>query len=449
VEATRTVDVADWIDARPIGPRQWRIVALCGAVALLDGLDLQAIGLAAPAMGSALGIAPKDFGPVFSAALAGLALGAFALGPVADRLGRKGVLVAATLLFGLATLATARATGLGDLLPTRFLAGLGLGGAMPSFISLASEYIPRPRRAAAVSLLWAGFPLGGVVGGLLGSHIIPAYGWPSIFLVGGALPIVVAVVLLAVLPESASSMVARGRSSADVARTLRRVFPDFPPGDTGGFAADRDAPAARGTARDLFTGGRGLGTALLWVSFFFAFLSLVTNSSWSPLLLKGLGVPPETTAVALAAYNFASLIGSAVAGALVVRWGPARVLPLALALGAASYAAVGWSAPSVAGITAAEALFGLTMGCASSGLIALSAVFYPVAVRSTGIGWATAVGRAGSFAGPLAVGLLVGAHRGVAEVFAAVAVAVLLGAAASLGLGRGPARPGASIGAKP
>lgn len=446
MDTTRTIAVADWIDARPIGPRQWGIVALCGAVALLDGLDLQAIGLAAPAMGSALGIAPKDFGPVFSAALAGLAIGAFALGPVADRLGRKGVLVAATLLFGLATLATARAGGVGDLLATRFLAGLGLGGAMPSFISLASEYIPRPKRAAAVGLLWAGFPLGGVMGGLLGSRIIPAYGWPSIFLVGGALPVAVAVVLLAALPESASFMVARRYPAARVARTLRRVFPDFPGDGAPRFTVDRGAAAPRAAARDLFAGGRGFGTLLLWVSFFFAFLSLVTNSSWSPILLKGLGVPPETTAVALAGYNFGSLFGSAAAGALVARFGPARVLPLALALGAASYAAVGWSAPSVAGITAAEALFGLTMGCASSGLIALSAVFYPVAVRSTGVGWATAVGRVGSFAGPLAVGLLVGAHWSVAAVFAVVAAAVLIGAAASLGLrverGPAPARPG-------
>ena len=152
---------------------------------MLDGLDLQSIGLAAPAMIAQLHIAPQVFGLVFSAALAGLALGAFLLGPLADRVGRKRVLVGATFCFGVFTLATAYADDLPELLACRFLTGLGLGGAMPSFISLASEYVPKARRAAVVSLLWAGFPLGGVIGGVLGSWIIPAYGWQSIFLVGG------------------------------------------------------------------------------------------------------------------------------------------------------------------------------------------------------------------------------------------------------------------------
>src|SRR6266851_3156848 len=152
-------------------------------------IETRPIGLAAPAMGGELHIAPQAFGLVFSAALAGLALGAFLFGPVADRAGRKRVLVGATFCFGFFTLATAYAGSLPELLACRFLAGVGLGGAMPSFISLASEYVPKARRAAVVSLLWAGFPLGGVVGGLLGSRIIPAYGWQSIFVVGGVLPI--------------------------------------------------------------------------------------------------------------------------------------------------------------------------------------------------------------------------------------------------------------------
>jgi AAHS family 4-hydroxybenzoate transporter-like MFS transporter len=428
------VDVGRLIAAQGIGGGQWLVIGLCALVALLDGLDLQSIGLAAPAMTAELRIPPPTFALVFSAALAGLSLGAFTLGPVADRIGRKRVLVAATLCFGLFTLATAYAGSLGQLLVIRFLAGAGLGGAMPSFISLASEYVPAPRRAAIVSLLWAGFPLGGVVGGLLGARIIPAYGWPSIFLAGGVAPIAIALVLAAVLPESPAFLINRRRPAAEVARTLRRVFPTLSLPADARFVLTREA-TANASVRHLFTAGRGAGTVLLWIAFFFAFMALVTNSSWSPILLRIEGMPIERSAVALAAYNFGSLFGSAAAGWLVARFGPARVLASTLAGGAVAYAAIGWAAPSVAGVTAAQTVFGLLLGCASSGLIAVAAISYPSAVRSTGVGWATAMGRFGSFSGPLAVGALVARHWPIGAIFTALAGATLVGALACLLMG--------------
>jgi MFS transporter, AAHS family, 4-hydroxybenzoate transporter len=426
-----TVDVGALIDAQGIGRAQWEVIGLCALVALLDGLDLQSIGLAAPGIGAQLHIAPQSFGMVFSAALAGLALGAFALGPMADRIGRKGVLVASTLCFGSFTLATAYVSDVGELLAFRFLAGAGLGGAMPSFISLASEYVPGLRRAAMVSLLWAGFPLGGVVGGLIGSWIIPAYGWPSIFIVGGLAPIVVALLLLAALPESAAFLINRGRPAVQVARTLRRMFPNADVPAEAHFLM-RQESTSDATVRQLFTSGRALGTVLIWVAFYFAFMILVTNSSWSPTLLRDLEVPIERSAVALAAFNFASLFGSAAAGALVARFGPVRILPLTLAGGAIAYGLVGWAAPSATAVTVAQSAFGLLLGCASSGLIALAAIYYPSAIRSTGIGWSTAIGRFGSFSGPLVVGAMLAAHWPAQAVFAAIAGSTLIGVVACL-----------------
>jgi AAHS family 4-hydroxybenzoate transporter-like MFS transporter len=399
---------------------------------MLDGLDLQSIGLAAPAMGAQLHIASQAFGMVFSAALAGLALGAFLLGPVADRAGRKRVLVAATFCFGVFTLATAYAGSLPELLTCRFLTGFGLGGAMPSFISLGSEYVAKTRRTAVVSLLWAGFPLGGVVGGLLGSRIIPAYGWQSIFLVGGVLPILLSIILAIALPESVSFLVAAGKSRDRIGRTLRRIFPDVTiTGETRFEFVKESAP--RATVLELFGSGRAAGTLLLWASFFFAFMILVTNSAWSPILLRRVGIAAEQSALALALalYNFGSLFGSAAAGMLLNRFGILRVLPPTLTLGALAYAMVGWSAPSFGSVMVAQGLFGLLLGCASSGLIALSAIYYPVAIRSTGVGWATGMGRLGSFVGPLAVGQMVGAQWEVPTVFAALGGSVLIGAVAS------------------
>jgi MFS transporter, AAHS family, 4-hydroxybenzoate transporter len=414
--AERVLDVAALIETRPIGLAQRTVIALCAFVAMLDGLDLQSIGLAAPAMGGELHIAPQAFGLVFSAALAGLALGAFLFGPVADRAGRKRVLVGATFCFGFFTLATAYAGSLPELLAWRFLAGVGLGGAMPSFISLASEYVPKARRAAVVSLLWAGFPLGGVVGGLLGSRIIPAYGWQSIFVVGGVLPILLSMLLAIALPESVSFLVATGKSEDRIGRTLRRIFPDVSTAGEIRLEFVKEI-APRATLLQLFRAGRAAVTLLLWASFFFAFMILVTNSSWSPILLRRVGIAAEQSALALALFNFGSLFGSAAAGMLLNRFGTLRVLPPTFTLGALAYATVGWSAPSLNAVMMAQGLFGLLLGCASSGLIALSAVYYPVAIRSTGVGWATGIGRLGSVAGPLAVGQMVGAQWDVPTIF--------------------------------
>lgn len=438
-------DAGAWIDANGMGWRQWRIAGLCAFVALLDGLDLQSIGLAAPAMGAQLRIAPPAFGVVFSAALAGLAIGAFILGPGADRLGRKTVLIAATLWFGVFTLLTARATGLNELLLYRFCAGAGLGGAMPSFISLASEYVPSFKRATVVSLIWAGFPLGGVLGGLLGSWIIPAFGWPSIFIVGGVIPVIVAALLIWALPESVSFLVHGGAPPARIARALRRVYPSAPAGPATRFVPTRGEKPGKTPVGALFTQGRATGTILLWISFFFAFMVLVANSSWSPILLRIEGLPVQQSAVALAAYNFGSLLGSSAAGYLVTRFGGARVLSATLAAGAFAFACVGWGAPSMAAVTAAESMFGLLLGCASSGLIALAAVFYPGAIRSTGIGWATAAGRIGSATGPLVIGALAGAHWPVPVIFMLVAGSVLIGALACALMGL-PRRQGGDAG---
>jgi AAHS family 4-hydroxybenzoate transporter-like MFS transporter len=435
--AERVLDVGALIETRPIGPAQWTVIGLCAFVALLDGLDLQSIGLAAPAMIAQLHIAPPVFGFVFSTALAGLALGAFVFGPLADRIGRKRILVAATFCFGVFTLATAYAGDLPQLLVCRFLTGLGLGGALPSFISLGSEYVPKARRATIVSLLWAGFPLGGVIGGVLGSWIIPAYGWQSVFLVGGVVPILLSMILAAVLPESLSFMVAAGKPADQIGRTLRRIFPDVSITGETQFEFTREA-ATRAHVLELFRSGRATGTTLLWISFFFTFMILVTNSAWSPILLRRAGIAAEQSALALALFNFGSLFGSATAGMLLNRLGVLRVLPPTLVLGALAYAMVGWSAPALDAVMAAQGLFGLMLGCASSALIAMSAIYYPVAIRSTGVGWATGIGRLGSVTGPLVVGQMVGAQWDVPTIFAVAGGSVLIGAVASTLMGLRP-----------
>ena len=433
--ASPSFNVSELIDTQPIGVFQIRIVALCAVVALLDSLDLQSIGLAAPAMIADLQIRPSSLGAVFSTALAGLALGAFSFGLLADRVGRKAVLVGATVCFGVFTICTALAPNLNVLLVYRFCAGLGLGGAMPSFISLTSEYVPRRLRAPAIALLWAGFPLGGVFGGLLGSWIIPALGWQSVFWVGGALPLLVGAILVLGLPESISFLVATAAPADRVRRLLQNAYPSASVPADAKFVLNEERAGGVSALR-LFAMGRAVGTTVLWISFFIVFMMLVTNSAWAPTLLKREGIDIGQSALAMAAYNLGAMIGTVVAGWLVMGIGAAIVLPIVMLGSAVSLGLVGYAAPSAQLVTTLEGLFGLFLGCGSSGLIALAAIYYPTAIRSTGVGWAMGMGRVGSFAGPLAVGSLVATGLSTIGVFVALGLPALIAAATTVIAGR-------------
>ena len=428
-------NVSELIDSQPLGTFQVRIVVLCGVVALLDSLDLQSIGLAAPAMIVDLRIQSSSLGAVFSAALAGLAFGAFSFGLLADRVGRKAVLISATVCFGVFTICTALAPNLNVLLLYRFFAGLGLGGAMPSFISLTSEYVPRRLRVQVVALLWAGFPLGGAVGGLLGSWLIPTFGWHSVFWVGGVLPLLVSAILIVALPESVSFLVATAAAADRVRRLLQQAFPAAAVPADATFVLNEEHAGGVSVLR-LFAMGRAVGTTVLWISFFIVFMMLVTNSAWAPTLLKREGIEIDRSALAMAAFNLGAVIGTCVAGWLVMRIGAAVILPLVMIGSAVSSGLVGYAAPSAQLVTTLEGLFGLFLGCGSSGLIALAAAYYPTAIRSSGVGWAMGMGRVGSFAGPLAVGALAVIGLSTIGVFVALALPALVAAATTATAGR-------------
>ena len=426
MSSTATVNVTELLGSRAMGRVQIGIVVLCALSALLDGYDLQVIGLAAPAIVHTLRIPMADMGSIFSAALAGLAIGSFGLGPLSDRLGRKKVLIAATLCFGACTLATALARSLDTLLLARLLTGFGLGGAIPSFIALASEYTPQRQRAVVVALLWAAFPLGGMLGGLLGSWLIPHCGWQWMFWVGGMLPMVIAALQAGWVPESVGYLVYSGAPSDRIAALLSRVSGREISPQARFVLGEERAPGGR--VGQLFSHGRAWGTLLLWISCFVAYMQLVTNSAWSPTLLSRVGVPVPQSALAMAAFNFGSLLGTSAAGWLLTRLGGATLLPLTLVGTLVAYGLVGYSAPSVDIIIMLESFIGLFLGATTGALIAVSTLYYPAPIRSSGVGWSMGMGRVGSFLGPLVVGALVGRGWTVAAIFALVAAPALIAA---------------------
>src|SRR5229473_3219079 len=225
VASASLVDVAEFIDAQPVGGFQIRLLLTCAAVLFLDGFDTQAIGYVAPALAKEWGLTKGALGPVFSAGLFGLMIGALVFGPLADRIGRKKIIVFSTLAFGIGTLVTAFVQDVDMLLAIRFLTGLGLGGAMPNAIAMTSEFNPRRRRATMVMIMFCGFSVGAALGGLLAAALIPQYGWRSVFIVGGVAPLLLVPFLALRLPESARFLALTGRANARVAQLLGLINP--------------------------------------------------------------------------------------------------------------------------------------------------------------------------------------------------------------------------------
>lgn len=218
-------DIQTFLNAERFSPFQWLVFAMCFLIVLLDGFDTAAIGFVAPSLLREWGVPKAALAPVLSAALFGLAFGAFAAGPLADRKGRRLVLLVAVGVFGLGTLASAFARDLTELSLLRFVTGLGLGAAMPNAVTLISEYCPEPRRATLTNLMFCGFPLGAAFGGFLAAWMIPNWGWGSVFVVGGIAPLLLVLLMLVRLPESVRYMVSRAYPAARIRAVLRRISP--------------------------------------------------------------------------------------------------------------------------------------------------------------------------------------------------------------------------------
>jgi len=401
------VNVTRLIDDGPLTRFQIGVIACCALINLFDGADTQSIGVAAPFIADELGIAIADFKWIFSSTLVGATLGAATFGPLADRFGRKTLLIVAAVLIGTFTILTALATSVPMLIAFRILAGLGLGGATPCFIALTSEYAPARLRTTLVTVMWAAFPLGGLTGGLLNSYLIPTMGWRAIFYIGGVAPLIIAVVLALFLPESIKFLLARGKD-ADALRRIVARFRFAGVGPKARFVVDEEQ--LPGTpVRHLFTEGRMPGTLLLWVPFFMGFGILTVVTLWTPALLRLNGISGANTAFVVAFNGLGAVIGQSSAGRLIQRFGILPVMLPGFLLGAAATVGLGYAASSVALAATFVGLVGLFLGFGTAGAIALAAIIYPTPIRSTGVGWGMAMGRFGQIVAPFIAGALLGA----------------------------------------
>jgi len=401
---SQTINVGAIIDQRPMGAFQIWTVVLGGLVLVLDGFDGQTINFLTPSIADSTKIPVHSFGPILSASLFGLMIAALATGPIADRWGRKWPVILSTLSFAVFSLLSAHANTRGEFLILRFLTGLGLGGAMPNVVALASEYIPKRILAVVIPILFVGMPLGGTISGFISAAMVPVWGWRSVFRVGGILPLVIAVLLVFVLPESIQFLAAQGKDSGTIAKIVARISPEVARSGAT-FVASREEQRKGVPVVDLFTEGRAAGTILLWIPYFMNLLLIYFLSSWLPSLLRDAGMSVKGGVTATAFLNFGGVLGCLIEGQLLRRWGAYVTLTLEYVLAGlltASLALIHVSFPVMLAMTFGT---GLMIIGAQGGLNALAARFYPVSVRSTGVGWALGVGRIGSIVGPLLGGM--------------------------------------------
>jgi len=405
---------------------------MCGLIVSIDGFDAQAMGYVAPALTAALHIPRSVLGSVISSGLVGMMIGALMSGPIADRVGRKPVLVVSALTFGIGSLFTATAHSVEALTAFRVLTGLGMGGAMPNAIALTSEYMPRRRRAAAVTSMICGFSLGAALGGFVAASLIPRFGWESVFIVGGGLPILIAAAGFFLLPESIRFLPDKGGEDERARRYLARMAPGAVlPRDLSPGLDEQPSGAGAFLVKQLFTEGRAATTALIWVVYSMNLLNLYFLTSWLPTIISDAGTPVRTAILLTALFQVGGIGGTIVLGRVLDRYFSFWIL-------AACYL---WAAVSVlliGRLSASIPVLAFTIASAGLGIIggqnlshALTADVYPTRMRSTGVGWALGIGRIGSIVGPILGGLLLVRGTAIRQVFWAAAIPALIATAAA------------------
>jgi MFS transporter, AAHS family, 4-hydroxybenzoate transporter len=439
------VDVVEFIDQQPVGGFQIKLLLICAAVLFLDGFDTQAIGYVAPALAKEWGLTKASLGPVFSAGLFGLMIGALLFGPLADRIGRRRIIIFSTLAFGIGTFATAFIQDVNSLLAIRFLTGLGLGGAMPNAIAMTSEFNPRRRRATMVMIMFCGFSVGAALGGLLAAALIPQFGWRSVFVVGGVVPLLLVPILAQRLPESVRFLVLTGRAPQRVAELLGCISPKASFAPATRFVV-HEPELAGIPVLHLFRGGRTLVTLLLWVVFFMSLLDLYFLSNWLPTVLNDLGASVSEAAVIGSMLQVGGIVGTFALGSIIDRFS-FRALALVYFIAVFAVGAIGHLGHSAILVTLAIFAAGFCIVGGQIAANALAAAFYPTAVRATGVGWALGIGRVGSIVGPLVGGALLSMKWSAAEVFMTAAGAAFCAALAAFSLSRLAGMGGNSDGA--
>ncbi|MGI5940414.1 MAG: MFS transporter [Thermoleophilia bacterium] len=406
--STKTVNVSTIFDTGRFSLLQHLTIGFCVLITLLDGFDLTIIGLAIPKIRESLDISTAALGIAVGVSQIGPVVGALLLGALGDRLGRKWMLVVCAFVFGVFTLLIGTINDVEQLAIYRFISGVGLGGAIPNALALGSEYAPRRIRSTIVSTMYAGVPGGATIGGLCGAFLIPAFGWQSLFFVGGSITILVTFIVAALLPESLEFLIQRGKDERRIRKIVARISPEYAVENIqfrSQYTKAKGAPVA-----NLFTEGRAFVTILVWAICGIAMYLVWILNAWAPTLLKEAGASVMQYSFGYAGLMFGAALASVAIGLLMDKKNPFLVLQIGFVLAAISLIGFGL----VAGTTFALMLLmcivcGMCINGSQTGTMALATNSYSPALRTTGVGAAYAVGKAGAILAPVIGGFMLDA----------------------------------------
>jgi MFS transporter, AAHS family, 4-hydroxybenzoate transporter len=429
MQQARSIDVQSFLNEHPFSGFQWLIFTMCFLIVLLDGFDTAAIGYIAPSLIQEWGVSKPALAPVLSAALFGLAGGALASGPLADRLGRRLVLNVSVLVFAVACLISAFSQDLQSLTIWRFITGLGLGAAMPNAVTLMSEYCPAQRRATLTNAMFCGFPLGAAFGGFLAAWMIPQFGWRSVLILGGVAPLALLAMMFFVMPESVRYMVAKGYATDRIRAVLRRISASAANAKSFFMTEAKPTTEAKGGLAVVFSSAYRVGSLMLWLAYFMGLVIFYALINWMPILFKDAGIDPRTGTLISALFPLGG-VGAVFFGWLMDRFNANRIIAVGYALTAIAIYAIGQVAGNVGLLALTVVVAGTIMNTSQSSMPALAAGFYPTSGRATGVSWMLGIGRFGGIAGSFLVAQLTALQMTFSQVFTVVAAAGVISAIA-------------------
>jgi AAHS family 4-hydroxybenzoate transporter-like MFS transporter len=396
-------DIEEFIDKQPIGRSQLATLLVCGLVCFIDGFDMFMVGKIAPAIAANFGQPPEAMAELFIWQQIALAVGAFVVSPMADRYGRRRMLIAACALFGAFTLASVWAQTLDQLIVLRALASMFMAAGLPMALAIISETAPARRRASFVALSLVGYSSGNAASGVVAAWLIDIYGWQSAFWIGGIAPLACIPLLLFLVPESIKFLADRNPQDQRIAATLRRMDPTVELPDNAVFVMGKsDGKPHKAKLSDIFTEGRGLMTCVLWAACMISMTSIALTSQWLPTFFQEMaGVPIQQFAVSALIGYLGSITGTLLIGYLMDRFRASRMIPLFYLCLFLSYLGMAWVSFEAQIFIFILIAFNFLQTGGQAGLNTLITKIYPPRMRSTALGWAGGAGRVGGVLAPV------------------------------------------------
>ncbi|MDR7079782.1 AAHS family benzoate transporter-like MFS transporter [Neobacillus niacini] len=422
----RSINVKSMIDESKFNRFHGLVLFWCAFVIVFDGFDLVVYGSVAPVLMEDWGLTPVQTGTLASYALFGIMLGALFFGPLADKIGRKNVIMICVVIFSLFTVLNGFASNPTEFGVYRFLAGLGFGGVMPNAVALMTEYSPKSLKSRLTTMMFSGYCVGGMLSAGIGIILIPKFGWESVFFVA-VIPLITLPLMYKYMPDSIAFLLAKNKTK-EVGQILSKVNPSYTPQKDDRY--DMIIPEKTGnTVAQLFKGGRALSTVLIWITFSMCLLMMYGLNTWLPKIMEQAGYGLGSSIMFLLVLNFGAVFGAIYGGWAADRWNTRKVMIVFFLVAVAALTLLGFEFNTFVLYTLI-AIAGATTTGTQIIAYAFAAQYYPTEIRSTGVGWASGIGRWGAIMGPMMGGFLITMNLPIQQYFLAYAIPGVIAAIA-------------------